>query len=93
MGHLIGSQNGIVWDFWFDFSLAEAVLTLGYIVLTLVLLSKIDWTLDKQSLATVIIFISSYICKYIILIKLLVKTVGSFILALFNSSLEEQNQP
>ena len=58
-----GDETGLMWDFWFDLSLAEAILTLSYIVLTLVLLKKVDWTLDKTSLVVVCLFIITYLGK------------------------------
>jgi hypothetical protein len=56
-----GNSTGLMWDFWFDLSLAEAILTLSYIGLTLVLLKKVDWTLDKTSLVVVCLFIITYL--------------------------------
>ncbi len=58
-----GDATGLIWDFWFHFSLAESILTLSYIGLTLVLLKKVDWTLDKSSLAVVCFFIITYLGK------------------------------
>jgi hypothetical protein len=55
------ASGGYQWDFWFELSIAETVLTLSFIVLTLVLLKKVQWTLDKQSLVIVMIFICTYI--------------------------------
>ena len=99
MGYLFDSSNlvttglpeGLLWDFWFDLSVVESVLTLCFLGLTLRLLSKIDWTLDKLSLITVIIFILAYICKRTLSDFFLVKTLGSFILAFVNSSAEDPN--
>lgn len=59
-----------VWDFWFTLSIAESVLTLCFILLTLKLLSKVDWTVDKPSLMIIMVFIITYICKQITLIDL-----------------------
>jgi hypothetical protein len=58
-----GDATGLIWDFWFDLSLAESILTLSYIGLTLLLLKKVDWTLDKTSLAVVCLFIITYLGK------------------------------
>ena len=58
-----GDATGLLWDFWFDLSVAESILTLSYIGLTLVLLKKVEWTLDKTSLVVVCLFIITYLGK------------------------------
>jgi len=59
----MGDDTGLMWDFWFDFSLAESILTLSYIGLTLLLLKRVGWTLDKSSLVVVCLFIITYLGK------------------------------
>jgi hypothetical protein len=50
-------------DFWLDLSIALAVLTFCYLILALVLLSKVNWSCDRLSKAIVAIFITSYAGK------------------------------
>lgn len=81
-----GDVTGLLWDFWFDLSVAESILTLSYIGLTLVLLKKVEWTLDKTSLVVVCLFIITYLGKLFFSYPPVVKTLGSFALALVNSA-------
>ena len=86
-----GDATGLLWDFWFDLSVAESILTLSYIGLTflyiygLVLLKKVEWTLDKTSVV-VCLFIITYLGKLFFSYPPEVKTLGSFALALVNSA-------
>lgn len=84
-----GDATGMMWDFWFDFSLVESILTLSYICLTLFLLKKVDWTLDKTSLVLVCLFIITYLGKNLPANFAVVKTLGSFALALANSAAQD----
>jgi hypothetical protein len=84
-----GDATGLVWDFWFDFSVAESILTLSYICLTLVLLKRVGWSLDKSSLVLVCFFIITYLSKNLLAKSAVVKTLGSFSLALANSAAED----